>query len=165
MQVHCGFRINKRLHLNTIPVIYAPLFRLIKNSRIYASSAHCRYCFQRFFFCFRSFIVAISCLSEQRPKKTVSCYGGYGNHTGRNYWKLRLVLLQDFGLKQYNVKISLIHTAQSETRTLDDLNASDRIFNGRTGVDVSIIIFYVNLDRNVDLQQCQGEWLICLETY
>ena len=39
------------------------------------------------------------------------------------------------------------------------VNTPDRIFHGRTGGGVSIFIFMdlINLDRNVDLQQCQDK--------
>ena len=34
---------------------------------------------------FRLFIVATGCPSQQRPQKTVKCYGGQCKDTGRNY--------------------------------------------------------------------------------
>ena len=52
-----------------------------------------------------------------------------------------------------------IHTDQREPRTPDVLDTPDQVFHGRNGGGVSIFIFMdlINLDRNVDLQQCKAE--------
>ena len=52
-----------------------------------------------------------------------------------------------------------LHNDQREPRTPDVLDTPDQIFHGRNGGGVSIFIFMdlINLDRNVDLQQCQAE--------
>ena len=51
------------------------------------------------------------------------------------------------------------HTDQHEPHTPYVLNTPDQIFHRRNGCGASIFIFMdlTNLDRNVDLQQCQAE--------
>ena len=50
------------------------------------------------------------------------------------------------------------HTDQREPRTPYVLNTPDQIFHGRNAGGVfSFFMDLINLDRNVDLQQCQAE--------